>query len=232
MVITAGNFNEIGRDPLCVSKLRKFTDNYNWYGLKFPIAIKDIDVFEMNNDISVNVLLVENKDIYICRKGIRRDHKINLLLISEDDKLHYTVIKSLSRLLSSSNSKHHGKQHFCTNCLQGFTQESSRDEHQVYYEDNETVRVEIPRKGSSVELYDGQNQFKVPFIMYADFEAILEPIQEQLPGDPNEPYTLEVSWHIPSSWCIYSKFAYGEVESPLKLYRGKDCVEKFCDYIK
>ena len=28
-----------------------------------------------------------------------------------------------------------------------------------------------------------------------------------------------------------SKFACGEVENPLKLYRGKDCVEGFCDYI-
>ena len=92
--------------------------------------------------------------------------------------MHYTVVKSLSRLLSSSNSKHHGKQYFCNNCLQGFTQELSRDEHKVYCFDNETVRVEMPRKGSTVEFYDGQNQFKVPLMMYADFEVILEPIQE------------------------------------------------------
>ena len=69
-------------------------------------------------------------------------------------------------------------------------------------------------------------------MMYADFEAILQPIQERVPGDPNELYTSEVSWHIPSGWCVYSKFAYGEVENPLKLYRGKDCVEKFDDYIR
>ena len=31
---------------------------------------------------------------------------------------------------------------------------------------------------------------------------------------------------------VYSKYAYGKVDDPLKLYRGKDCVEKFCDYIK
>ena len=69
--------------------------------------------------------------------------------------------------------------------------------------------------------------------MYADFEAILEPIQEQGPkslgtrftegpasrvsGDPNELYTKKVSQHIPSGWCVYSKFSYGEVKDPLKL---------------
>ena len=30
----------------------------------------------------------------------------------------------------------------------------------------------------------------------------------------------------------YSKFAYGEGDDPLKLCRGKDCVENFCDHIK
>ena len=58
----------------------------------------------------------------------------------------------------------------CTNCLQGFTLELSRDEHYAYCIDNETVRVEMPSKGSTIEFYDGQNQFKVPFMMYADFE--------------------------------------------------------------
>ena len=75
-----------------------------------------------------------------------------------------------------SNPKHHDKQYFCTNCLQSFTLESSRDEHQVYCENNEAVRVEMRRKGSTIEFCDGQNQFKVPFIMYAYFELILKPI--------------------------------------------------------
>ena len=54
-----------------------------------------------------------------------------------------------------SNSKQRGKQHFCNNCLQSFTLESSRDEHQVYCEDNEAVRVEMLRKGSKIEFCDG-----------------------------------------------------------------------------
>ena len=89
----------------------------------------------------------------------------------------------------------------------------------------------MPRKGSKIEFCDGQNQFKVPFIMYADFELILEPIQGPNPV-PMGPYTLAITKHSPSGWCVYSKFAYGEVKDPLKLYRGKDCLEKFCDHIR
>ena len=111
-------------------------------------------------------------------------------------------------------------------------QESSRDQHQVYCEDNESVRVEMPKQGSTVEFKDGQNQFKVPFIIYADFESILEPMDPVEPGSPNQPYTNEVNQHTPSGWCVYSKFAYGDVDNLLRTYRGKDCIEIFCNYIK
>ena len=214
-----------------MSNLREFADNYNWSGLEFPVSLKQIGKFEAKNDISVNMLGLDGKDIYILRNSGRSHREINLLMISKDGINHYKAIKSLSRLLRSSNTKHKCKQYFCTNCLQGFSLEASRDEHRVYCEDNETVRVEMPRKGSKIEFCDRQNQFKVPFIMYSDFESILEPIESPNP-DPNQPYTNEVNEHTPSGWCVYSKFFYGDVDNPLRLYRGKDCIETFCNYIK
>ena len=197
------------KDPQRVSNLRKFIDNYDWSGLEFPVSIKNIEKFETRNNISVNVLAVEGRDIYIHRKGRRMmGQEINLLMVSENGINHYTTIKSLSRLLKSRNTKHKCKQHFCMNCLQGFTQESSRDQHQVYWENNESVRVEMPKQGSTVEFKDGQNQFKVPFMMYAVFESILEsmgPVELGSPN-PNQPYTNEVNQHTLSGWCVYSRF--------------------------
>ena len=133
-----------------------------------------------------------------------------------------------------------GKEYFCMNCLQGFKEESSKDEHMRYCLDNETVKVEMPHKKPIVEFCNGQYQFKVPFIMYADFESLLEPIRRS-PGpcgaiqepskDPSGPLTIITKNHIPSGWCVYSEFAYGKVKNPLTLYRGKNCVKKFCDHI-
>ena len=117
------------KDLQRVSNLRKFKDNYDWSGLEFPVSIKDIGKFETRNNISVNVLAVEGRDVYIHRRGQRVGREINLLMVSEDGIRHYTAIKSLSRLLFSKNSNTKCKQHFCMNCLQGFTQESSRDQH-------------------------------------------------------------------------------------------------------
>ena len=66
--------------------------------------------------------------------------------------------------------------------------------------------------------------------MYADFESILEPIFGPVPN-PKIFSTHGVNIHTPSGWCVRSEFAYGEVKDPLKLYRGKDCISKFCEHI-
>ena len=135
-VIAALEWTDIKSHPERVSNLRKFLDNYDLSGLEFPVSIKDIGVFKTKNNVSVNVLAVEGRDIYIHRKGWWTGREIYLLLISEVGIRHYTTIKSLSRLLSSSNSKHKCKQYFCNNCLQGFTQ-LRRDQHYGYCINNE-----------------------------------------------------------------------------------------------
>ena len=120
------------------------------------------------------------------------------------------AIKSLSRLLSSQNTKHKGKEYFCMNCLQGFNEENSRDEHLDYCINNESVKVEMQHRNPIVQYSDRQFQFKVPFIMYADVESILEPIQG-LKNNPRISSMRGINNHVPSGWCIRSEFAYGKV---------------------
>ena len=180
--------------------------------------------------ISVNVLAEENGQLYICRKGGSHNRVVNLMLITNGNIKHYLAIKSLSRLLSSRNSKHKAAQHFCMNCLQGYSNKLSIDEHLRYCENNEAVHIEMLCKHPIVEYMDGQYQFKVPFVMYADFELILEPIS----GPSNNPEMLStqgVNVHTPSGWCVRSEFAYGMIENPTTLYRGPGCVKKFCEHV-
>ena len=146
------------------------------------------------------------------------------------NKKHYVVIKSLRRLLCSSNVKKEKAQYFCINCLQGFLEKKSRDEHYVYCRSNEAVRIEMPNVKPIVKYSDGQYQFKVPFMMCTDFESILEPIQGAS-NDPNISSTRGVNIHMPSGWCVHSKFSYGDVTNLLAQYRGPDCIRKFCEHI-
>ena len=65
----------------------------------------------------------------------------------------------------------------------------------------------MAHKNPIVQHSDGQFQFKVPFIMYADFESILEPIQ-CLGNDLRISSMRDINNHIPSGWCVGSEFAY------------------------
>ena len=67
-----------------MSNLRKFTDNYNWSGLEFPVAINKISVFEKKNDVSVMVLALKGPQVYIARKSEHKSSKdVKLLLIAD-----------------------------------------------------------------------------------------------------------------------------------------------------
>ena len=126
-VIEAMRWEEIDRDHQRISKLRRYEDDFDWDGIDFPASINDIKRFESRNEITINILALEGKKIYICRKGKEYNRVANLMLITENSKKHYVVIKSLKRLLSRQNSKHKESQHFCINCLQGFAEQKSRD---------------------------------------------------------------------------------------------------------
>ena len=145
-VIAAMKWKDIGDHPERISKLKRYEDDFDWDGMKFPASFRDIKRFETRNEITINILAFKRKQTYIYRKGKEYDRVTNLMLITDLNNKHYVVIKSLKRLLSMHNSKHKESQHFCVNCLQGFAEKRSRDEHLVYCRNNEAVQIEMPNR--------------------------------------------------------------------------------------
>ena len=102
------------------------------------------------------------------------------------------------------------------NCLNGFWIASARDKHYEYCSSNGHVKVNMPtEKEKWLKFHDGQYQF----MLYADFESILKPVDEQYRGKTNRmkterkdkaPYTEKINTHVPSGWCVHSTFAYGD----------------------
>ena len=101
-------------------------------------------------------------------------------MIVDGEKRHYTTITSISSLSSKLNRRTQHTHHFCMNCLNGFWTESARDKHYEYCSSNGHVKVRMPsEKEKWLKFHDGQYQFKVPFMLYADFESILKPVDER-----------------------------------------------------
>ena len=98
----------------------------------------------------------------------------------------------------------------------------------------------MPTKNPIVKYADGQYQFKVPFVIYADFESILVPVsgapnngprRTGAPPHPEMSSTRGINVHQPSGWCMQSTFSYSNKLNKLQQYRGRDCVSKFCETI-
>ena len=98
----------------------------NWDGLTFPVDLKQIKIFEKNNpQISINVFGLE-KDIYPLRiPETQKSFHVDLLLLSDEEKQHYCLIKNLSRLISNKLTKHCGSVEICQRCLNHFPNKKS-----------------------------------------------------------------------------------------------------------
>ena len=71
----------------------------------------------------------------------------------------------MSRLLSSQKSKKEHKKFFCLSCLNPFGTQELLNKHEEYCKDNEAVRIEMPKKGSTLK-FDYYNRImRMPFVI-------------------------------------------------------------------
>ena len=87
--------------------------------------------------------------------------------------------------------------------MQGLNSETL-SKHFTYCKEHSSVRIELPEKNSSMRFSHKERSMRVPFVVYADFESFITPINTCTP-DPNKPYTKQYQKHTPSSFCYYIK---------------------------
>ena len=211
-------------------------DTLNMKGIKYPVSINDIDKFEKQNPtISITILAYNEKDkVYPirCSEYTGCEHDIVLLLIRNEENSHYCLVNNLSALLNSQLSKNDHKRHFCLRCLNSFTCGKKLTEHKEYCYAHECVKIRMPEKGSQVyfkHFYKGQ---WVPFIIYADMESLLTPIQSCDPS-PQSSYTNKTQKHKPISFSYYIKCFDDNVYEPrIRTYTGVDAMEVFIKWIE
>ena len=68
---------------------------------------------------------------------------------------------------------------------------------------------------------------KAPFIIYADLECLIEKI-DGCKNNPENSFTAKLSGHIPFSFSVSNISPFKRMENKHYVYRGKDCIKKFC----
>ena len=90
----------------------------------------------------------------------------------------------------------------------------------------------MPTKDNNIIKYNhGEKSMKVPFIIYADLECLLEKMSTCI-NNPNESSTTKINKHTPSGYSIFISCSFDESKNKLNYYRDKDCMKKFCKDLK
>ena len=212
---------------------KEFIKKLDYSEIEFPVTINQYNKIEKQNDININVFGYENKQpypIYISKE--KYEKHIELLLITEENNNHYVFIKDFNRFMYNQ-TKHEHKKHFCMHCLQCFSSEEVLNNHKNNcIQINGTQAVKMPDKNNNTLKFNNfHKQQPVPFVIYADFEAITEKISNHQQNN-DKSYTEAYQKHIDCGFGYKVVCCYDDkYTQPLKIYRGEKAVYTFLEYM-
>ena len=198
-------------------------EKLNYNGVEFLVIIKDYQRIEVQNNVNSNVFGYENKQffpIYVSKQ--KNTEVLNLLLITEREKQHYVLIKDFNRMMYNISKSHHRK-HFCMHCLQHFTTKEGLDQHKENcLIINGCQAIKMPQKGKNiVEFRNYHKQMPLPFVIYADFEAITEKVDSCQPCG-NTSYTNKYQKYTLCSYGCKVVCCYDDKYTKrVKIYRER-----------
>ena len=221
----------VATNPCRPSNYESFKKELNITNLKFPLAVSDVVKFEkLNPSISVNVFAFEDRSACIYPVYVtsfkERQHHVNLLLIVDNKtgKSHYTLIRSMSRLLGDRTMRKTAH-YYCDYCLHGFIRQDLLDNHIEDCKKYGIQKITLPKEEEKfVSFKSVEKQLPVPVIIYADFESFTSKVQKcEGPSSSTDPYEL----HVPSGYSFYIVSSHPKFKPILECYHGPNVVEHF-----
>jgi len=208
-----------------VTSYQQYEDTINMTGVSFPTPVGDIPKIEKNNNLSINIFGYDAVDkIYpLYRSKTFAEQPVNLLLIKDENKSHYCLIKNFSRLMAHRTNYQH-EQHFCFNCLHAFVRQDLLDAHTTLCYQQKTQKIVFPDKEKTVKFKNIRNQLPVPFVIYADFECYTKKIDTCHPST-DKSSTTDYQSHEPSGFSYKVVCEDEQYTRPSVVYRGDDVVD-------
>ena len=210
-------------------------DGLNFEGIDFPTPVSQIDRLERQNpNLAINVFGWDKEQVIVYRISEQGGNipRINLMLTHKGDNTHYSYVKRLTALLYDQNH-HNDSKHFCERCLHGYSRKELLERHKQECKGllKTATRTEVMKEGENkMSFTNFYKQMKAPYVIYADFECILEKIAGCEPS-ADKSFTVKTEKHEPCG------FSYIAVRSDGKLfglfnYRGREAVYVFLKWMQ
>ena len=117
----------------------------------------------------------------------------------------------MSRLLTKQMTDHGHKRFYCLKCLNSFHAAESLQTHDIYCSNHDAVKVELPDEEHNILSFRNQNNsMRVPFVIYADFEAYTQKLAYDTTRDNNSSYSSQYEKHSLSGFSYFIKCSFDE----------------------
>ncbi|XP_064467558.1 uncharacterized protein LOC135378445 [Ornithodoros turicata] len=183
----------------------------------FPVVFpKDVEMFEKQNDVSINVYGYDKDEKYVYPIKVVDDQckkHVDLLLID----FHFVLITNFNALFTPPGYFH------CKRCTMGFTTPGVLADHLLMCKQQKVSKTIFPKKGETLSFAGEHLMSEVPFYCVYDFESVLSPCS----GGGNV-----YEEHIPSSFCLLVIHSCDSYVLKKHIYRGADCVSVFMELLR
>ena len=86
----------------------------------------------------------------------------------------------------------------------------------------------MPGKDNKILKYNhGEKSVKVPLIIYADLESLLEKMNT-CHNNPEKSSTTKINKYTASGYSLFTHCSFDTTKNKLHYYRGKNCMKNFC----
>ena len=133
----------------------------------------------------------------------------------------------MSTLFRRITSKHDGD-FYCLNCFHSYTTENKLKKHKKVCENHDYCYVEMPEEDNKIlKCNQGEKSMKVPFIIYAVLESLLEKMST-CNNNPEKSSTTKINKHTPFGYSLFTHCSCDTTKNKLDYYRAKDYMKNFC----
>ena len=147
-------------------------------------------------------------------------------MITDGEKWHYLPVKKLSALFRGIASKHAGN-FYCLNFFHSYSTKNKLKKHIKVCKNHYYFCVEMPEEDNKILKYNhGEKSMKVPYIIYADLESLLEKMITSY-NDPKKSSTAKINKHTAFSYSLFTHCSFDATKNEIDYYRVKNCMKNF-----
>ena len=153
--------------------------------------------------------------------------RINLMITKQGDNTHYSYVKRLTALLYDQN-RHNESKHFCERCLHGYKRKELLERHKPERKGllKSPTRTEMLKEGENKMSFTSfHKKMKAPYVIYADFECVLERISGCEPSQYAS-LTVKTERHVPCGSSYIVVRSDGKLFGPFN-HRRRDAAYVF-----